>query len=244
MLSFVTLLSYDYKYAYDAIKSYYDIADEIILGYDKDFISWAGNKFEINLTELEEFIKDIEGHGPKKIKLISGKYHGFVNPMENEVYERNMLKDACSLSNWIIQIDCDERLINPNEFKSWIETAPKDRLITANWMSIFKIIDNKKIIIDAKEKVRIGTWGFSLYESGRGTKQKELESPLLLSHYSWGRTPEELWQKLTNWGHKNDFDTSEFFELWKSVNLDNYKDFKNIHPLNGTDWPSLKILGE
>jgi hypothetical protein len=34
-ISIITLLSYDYKYLEDCIKSYYEIADEIILGLDQ-----------------------------------------------------------------------------------------------------------------------------------------------------------------------------------------------------------------
>ena len=37
-LTFITPLAYDYAYSYATIEAYYGIADEIILGVDKDRI--------------------------------------------------------------------------------------------------------------------------------------------------------------------------------------------------------------
>lgn len=39
------LISYDYKYIYDALKIIYDYADEIILAVDKSRLTWAGKPY-------------------------------------------------------------------------------------------------------------------------------------------------------------------------------------------------------
>ncbi|KFC58152.1 hypothetical protein FEM08_30710 [Flavobacterium gilvum] len=48
--------------------------------------------------------------------------------------------------------------------------------------------------------------------------------------------------KITNWGHRDDFDTIKYFEFWKSLNSENYSDQKNIHPLYPEIWNKLYFL--
>ena len=67
-------------------------------------------------------------------------------------------------------------------------------------------------------------------------------SDLKIFHFSWGRTREELVQKVTNWGHAHDFDTARFLELWDRVDLTNYKTIRNFHPLYGPLWPGLTAV--
>jgi len=240
MISVVTLLAYDYKYLKDSITSYYNIADEIILGLDINRKSWRNQPFELDNGYLNSIIKEIDKDN--KIRIIESDFYKFENAMSNEVFERNYLSQFCKKENWILSIDVDERLIDSNSFKSWLENAPKSHDIGAKWLGVFKIIDGKKLSIDAEENTVVATYGQGQYKSGRKTGKQMIQSPLKLEHYSWGRTSEELWQKLNNWGHSQDFDIKKFFDLWNSINLDNYKLYKNIHPLNGVDWPSLKLI--
>jgi hypothetical protein len=43
--SAISLISYDASYLPKSIASYYDYVDEIVLGLDKDRITWSGNAF-------------------------------------------------------------------------------------------------------------------------------------------------------------------------------------------------------
>ena len=43
--SAISLISYDADYLPNSIKTYYDYVDEIVLGLDKNRVSWSKNKF-------------------------------------------------------------------------------------------------------------------------------------------------------------------------------------------------------
>jgi len=61
-------------------------------------------------------------------------------------------------------------------------------------------------------------------------------------HQSWARDEKEILKKINNWGHKNDFDTKNFFDIWKNLNENNCPSLQNFHPLNPTDWKSVKFV--
>jgi hypothetical protein len=215
-LSFVTLVSYDYKYAQEAIDKYYDIADEIILGIDQDHITWSGNKFEFPLMAFQHFVE----HRPK-IKVVRGNFHSLPRPIDNDTAERRFLSTQCKPGNWIVQIDADELMLNPKEFKQFMED--NDELldgcaIKAHWITTFKAFEgNKFLVIDASAdtdgKIFIGTKVPNAYTTCRDTNEMAIQTPLRLLHASWGRTREELKEKLENWGHSKDFDTKAYLEM-------------------------------
>ncbi len=243
-LSIITLLSYDYIYLEDCIRSYYDIADEIILGVDKNRVSWSGNAFTFDMAFVLSVIEKIDTG--KKVKIIEGDFFKYKEPIQNDTYERSYLSQQCKAGNWIISIDVDERLVNAEEFSGWLKYHDQGSDIRkydigAQWIQIFKVIDGKKILINRYEPTTVGTFKRGGFTCARLTGQPTVMSPLILEHYSWGRTREEIWQKLSNWSHTNDFNIKHYFDLWDSINLQNYRDFKNIHPLDKVSWPELIV---
>jgi hypothetical protein len=239
-LSFITLLSFDYRYAFGAIRSYYDIADEIILGLDADRISWAGHRFEIDLNQIKAFIRQID-HS-KKMRLIEGNFHGRENPMANDTEERNELSRQCTQGNWVVQIDSDEILLNGAEFWQWLLATNPTSAVGAAWISVFKTFQGHALVISTSEITPVATLLRGQFIDARWTKEQLTPSPLQLLHYSWGRTPEELKQKLQNWSHAPDFDTDAFYKLWQSVTLDNFQQIRDFHPLDGPRWPALALM--
>jgi hypothetical protein len=239
-LSFVTLLAYDYRYAFSAIRSYYEIADEIILGLDRDRLTWMRQPFDIDMNEVADFISQVDQKN--KIRIFAADFHSNDHPMINETMERNALSLQCSESNWIIQIDSDEILMNAPEFRQWLLPARPDCRYAATWINVFKSFDDKVLLIDPPTGLTpVATKLRGQYASARVTQQPVIVSPLTLLHFCYGRTPEDLLQKLRNWGHARDFDVNAFFEMWQSVSLQNYQSLHNFHPLNGPIWPGLKL---
>lgn len=90
--SVISLISYDAEYLPDSIKSYYDYVDEIVLGLDKDRISWSGNKFSFNEDELWKQLQAIDKDD--KINIIEDNFHRSRVPIENDTHERNFLKSS------------------------------------------------------------------------------------------------------------------------------------------------------
>ncbi len=242
-MTFITLLAYDYRYAFDAIASYYSIADQIILGLDQDRLSWTRQPFLIDLDEVRAFIRRIDPAG--KIRLIEGNFHSHEYPMDNDTQERNALSLHCPAGHWIVQIDCDEILLNAGQFVAWLEQAG-DTLdhstLGAQWITVFKQFGDQVLVISpASDGAPIATRSPGQYVNARWTRQPLVKSPLNLLHYSWGRTPQELRQKLGNWSHARDFDTENFYRRWDGLSLENYHQWHNFNPFKGPLWPALAI---
>lgn len=231
-LSFYTPIAYDYEYAYQAILSYYNIADEILLGIDKDKISWAGNPYQFNDKDFLDWVDKIDLEN--KISIFQSNFHYNRNPLINDTEERNYLSRFCT--GYIIGIDSDELLLNPNEFKDWMNvTNPVDD-IECTWISVYKSFGDKLLITLPNETASIGTASVQAYTKCRLTNKKTIKSPLRILHYSWGRSRAEVEQKLHNWTHAHDFDVKKHLEKWDSITLDNYHTQVNLHPLGLQQW--------
>jgi hypothetical protein len=240
-LSFATPIAYDYKYFLESLKSYYNIADEIFVGLDSERVSWSNKKYEINEADLKNSIKAIDKEN--KIKIIEDNFHYLPRPILNDTYERNYLSSLCKNGNWIVQVDSDEIILNPKECLEYFQKENGDVCSLASWKSVFKIIDGKELVISPdKEWAACATKMKASYTSCRDTPQRRVQSPIKMLHYSWGRTREELKQKLENWTHSRDFDVPKYLGIWDSITLDNYQNFKDFHPLNGPDWQSLVLM--
>jgi hypothetical protein len=240
-LSFVTPLAYDWKYAFDAIRSYYAIADEIILGLDADRISWSKKPFAFDDAAVADLIAQIDTD--KKIRIVEGNFHGLGVPLENETAERRLLGAACQSGNWVVQIDADEVLLNPFDFKQQMANMPQDQCVSGIWLPIYKIIGDKALIVGGQlETTPVATRTPHLYTFGRVTDQPTTVSQLLMLHLSWCRPEEELLQKLTNWGHSNQIDAEKTIGLWRATTLENYHQLRDFHHIYGPLWKFLKVI--
>lgn len=242
-LSFVTPVAYDYRFAWAAIRSYYAIADEIVLGLDIDRISWNGKPFAFDDAEFKRGLKAVDPQG--KIKLVEGNFHSQGSAPDNDTFERNELSKHCTRGNWIVQIDSDELLQNPHEFRAWMLKRRGPWLVLGRWTVVFKTFGDDYLVVDKHEDdfwISLATRRQGMYTGCRDTKEFTRQSPLHMLHFSWGRTAEELKQKLESWTHANDFDTAKWFKFWQGVTLDNYKEFKDFHPIYGPDCPALRLI--
>jgi hypothetical protein len=236
--SFITLLAYDHRFVPEAIRSYYSWADEIILGLDRDRLTWSKNPFELDLGKFQRDLALLDPLG--KIRIIEENFHRLDHPMDNETEERNQLSLSCRPGNWIVQIDADECAMNFAEFADWIEATHPQGCLWARTFNVFKIIGDWALVIEpCYEGFPVATRLRWSYAAARNTSESPVSSPLCLLHHSFARSREEIRQKLTNWGHAREFDTNRFLELWDSITLENYQQLKNFHPLTPETWPAL-----
>ncbi|HTB23506.1 MAG TPA: hypothetical protein VK914_12470 [bacterium] len=240
-LSFVTPVAYDHRFAWAAIASYYGIADEIVLGLDKDRVSWNGKPFQLDEGDFRRRLKAADPDG--KITLVEGDFHSRGSAPANDTHERNALSLACKPGNWVVQIDSDELLQNPQEFRAWLLKRWRSWRVLGRWIVVFKRFGEDYLVVDKDSAwISLATRRRGRYTGCRDTKEMKRHSPLRMLHFSWGRDEAELKQKLESWTHARDFDTAKFFDFWKSVDLDNYRSFRDFHPLDGPDWPSLRLI--
>lgn len=250
--SVITLAAYDAHLLPRSIKSYYAYVDEIILGLDKDRISWSGNNFSFDETKLWQELKAIDFD--KKISIIEENFHPGSVAIENDTYERNFLKEQCS-NDFILSFDADEVLVNPYDF--FIEYLPlaepyidkKDLLFT--WFHPYKIINDEVLYIANEDGsfCHTDTQDFATKKDKtftycRWTNEKRyLHTPLAVLHWSFCRNNEQLEEKISNYGHSDKAANDPFYENRKKITLENYTQLRNFKTSNmGDQWPKLEKI--
>lgn len=243
------LLSYDYSYIFTSVKQIYDEVDSIVISYDAQNKTWAGNDVFIPESFFNE-IKEIDTQN----KIIFYKDNFYVpgmQPMELETRQRNMMAEKLGLDGWHIQIDGDEyaydfkKLAKFLRKHSYLLKDPKKRPFNfqVNFVTLFKHNEEGYFVITPFEEKCMLITNYPKYEYARLTnKGRVLPLDFYLIHQSWARDEQEIVEKINNWGHKNDFDTMKFFDHWQELNAGNYQDFKNFHPLDKTQWKELSFF--
>lgn len=235
--SVISLISYDAKLLSNSIRSYYDYVDEIVLGLDKDRITWSGNPFTFNYSEIIKELQKLDVD--KKIVIIEENFHKSPVAIENDNYERNFLKAHCS-NDWIFSIDADEVLINAKEFfYDWCPLVEDhyDKIDLAfTWFLPFKEFDDSILVIannnntwfsgDTQAFVTSKNKNFTYCRWTDGAKV--IKSPLAVIHWSFCRPEKELEVKLNNFGHSDKTQGDPFFANWKVCNLNNYHELINF----------------
>lgn len=248
--SVISLIAYDAEYLPASIKSYYPYVDEIILGLDKDRISWSNKKFSFKEDELWAALRVIDTE--HKIVVIEDNFHVSSIAIENDTYERNILKSHCKY-DWIFSIDADEVLINAQDFfTKWCPiVAPyRDKLdISFTWLLPFKEFENEYLVIANPDNrwFKGDTQGFATSKSKTFTycrwtdNKRVIHSPLGVVHWSFCRTEENLAQKLHNFGHSDKTTSDPFYANWKLTNLSNYHNLTNFKTsgFGSNQWPKL-----
>ncbi|MFT3795765.1 hypothetical protein [Flavobacterium sp.] len=245
------LISYDYKYLPDALRVVYQYADEIIIAIDKNRMSWAGKKYDFD----ECFLDQIQStDSQNKISLFQENFYmPELTPMENEVRERNLLSEKMGPDCWQLQIDSDEYFLQFDEVYAFLQKNSflvrrpdvNPVSIRANWITLFKQTENGFLYIDNEENFPFATNLTAKYYVGRdmGARHNdEVVTDFQALHHSWARTPEEIYQKITNWGHKDDFDGEAFFKVWKGIDEGNYTEFVDFHPIYKGAWHKLNFI--
>ncbi len=243
------LLAYDYEMMYISLPLVYDYADKIVLSVDKNRKTYKGNSFEIP----QSFFDWITKIDTKKIVTIYEDDFAIttLSPMECEVRQRNLTAEQLGKGGWHIQLDVDEYFVDFSKFVQQLHRFEKklkqnDKVtVFANWITLFKQLPNGYLYTEFNhryELCHIAT-NFPQYDYGRANAgNKALLADNFILHDSWARNEEQLYLKLKNWSHSNDFDSDNFFSLWQNITMQNYTTFKNFHPINPPLWKGLGLL--
>ncbi|EJL72083.1 hypothetical protein [Chryseobacterium populi] len=243
------LLSYDYSYIFTSVNQIYHDVDHIMISYDADHKTWAGNDIFIP----ESFFSDIKKiDTDHKITFYKDSFYiPGMQPMELETRQRNMMAEQLGADGWHIQIDGDEyaydfrKLAQFLRKNSFLLKKAKNNPINfqVNFVTLFKQNEEGFFVITPFEEKCMLITNYPKYEYARLTnKGRTLSLDYYLVHQSWARSEDEIIEKINNWGHKNDFDTSRFLDLWKELNANNYSEFKNFHPIYGNLWKELSFF--
>jgi hypothetical protein len=261
--SVISLISYDAnRFLANSIKTYYNYVDEIILGLDKNRVTWSGNPFSLDEETLWSDLQAIDGDS--KISIIEEDFKKSDVPIENDNFERNFLKEQCS-NDWIFSFDADEELLNAKEF--FYDYCPilekyynkVDILMT--WCTPYKEIvndegesytlmianddsspffgENQGVVTSKDSTFTYARW---TDKSAQGTNR--VTSPLVSLHWSLCRPSDELHEKIHNIGHSDIVENDPFFQIWKDVTWDNYHELRNFKTsgLGSAQWPKLEAV--
>lgn len=248
MIAVGFLVSYDFELLKIAIPLVYEPADVIVLGIDKNRTSFTGKPFSYD-ENFKLWVKDLDIE--KKVRWVEDEfYQASLSPMQNETRERNKLFESIA-ANWYIQLDADEYFIDFPGFIRFLKAneqgnPPLAKLsISVNWKTVYKSsVDGFFLIGGKMEQMSIAT-NIPIYDSGRTQYEANvIHSPSILIHQSWGRSEGEVMLKLTNWSHAHDFDADAFYKKWFNCNKENYRKYKNFHPLYPVLWENLELRQE
>jgi hypothetical protein len=252
--SVISLISYDASYLAESIKTYYNYVDEIILGLDKDRISWSKNKFSFDENALWKELDNIDGDS--KIEIVEGNFHRSNVPIENDNHERNFLKEYCS-HDWVFSFDADEMLVNSedffNKFCPLVEDYNTDLMFY--WILPYKRLSNDEVLViskaDRKTLPNNEVQGFTTHKENTFTycrwtnNQSRMQSPLVILHWSFCRPKKELDLKVNNFGHSIESKKDPFYEIQAQINESNWQQLSNFKTSNmGPQWESLMKIKE
>ena len=140
--------------------------------------------------------------------------------------QRNAGQEYFYDKDWIIILDPDEYLLDSEWDKliKFLETAPLDAYVCKGQNTYWK----KGYVINPREDYKqiIAVRPNVRFNDIRCVDSAWDLSPVVLEHFSWAKSDEECWKKITHYSHANEFDALKWFsEVWQSDRTE------NLHPL-------------
>lgn len=145
---------------------------------------------------------------------------------QDETQQRNTGQDLHMDKDWIIVLDPDEFLDNENwdKLKDFLETTDADAVIVDHQRVFWK---NKEVSPCKDYQQLIAVRPNVRFVDKRVVGSPYVVAPVELLHFSWSRTDEEIWDKISHYAHAYDFDTKYWFDtVWKSNKQ------TNLHPVS------------
>lgn len=139
--------------------------------------------------------------------------------------QRNTGQSLHEDKDWVIVLDPDEALLTEgwDKLKKFLETAEGDAYVCEKQLTYYKdgVIDPPE---DYKQIIAVRPWVKFVDKRVVGTTYGT--APVTLHHFSWRRSDEEIWSKISHYAHANEFDKEKWFnEVWKTGRRE------NVHPL-------------
>ena len=138
-------------------------------------------------------------------------------PWESEEAQRNAGQEYFTGYDWVIVLDPDEFLDNNNwdNLKALIDSAPQNDAFVVDHQRVYwkdgwhatPDRDYQQLIL-----VRPGV----RFIDKRVVGSSYAVAPVVIHHFSWSKTDDEVWNKISHYAHANDFDIEHWYEeVWK-----------------------------
>ncbi len=248
MIGVSYLLSYDYQYFFTSVKQLYPFVSKIVVAIDIDRLTWSGNSFEIP----ESFFEEVKIFDTRNIiEFYFDKFYlPHLSPMECETRERNLVLAKLNKFKWKVQLDVDEYIYDFEKIvkyleKYWYLTVFPNLtpvLFKGKLVTLFKSLESGYLYIDNDEQFNFITNQNQNLLARNNPLCSSFKFNATVIHQSWAREEDEIWMKVLNWGHKNQFDAQKYISFWNQLNLENYKTKINFHPLKPSVWKELQYI--
>jgi hypothetical protein len=238
------LISYDYEFVKTLLPIIYDHIEEIYFAVDVDRLTWSGEKFEIT-EDFWAWVSEFDV--AKKVTIYEDHFYvSGLTAIQCDTRERNMLSEKMGPCDWYIQIDSDEYFVDFGAFISKLHSfeAKGPTTIACSVATLYKEVDRGFLVVaESNEMLNFAT-NNPVYDAARNNDSGNVlvHWDDLVLHQSWARTPEDIYLKLHNWGHKDDFPVESFYNLWKALDANNAHAISNFHPLEGAAWRKLRYI--
>ena len=236
-LSFVFAIAYDWRLALRAIAAVWDIADEIIVGWDGRGRTWGGDRYPP--IEAPELLDELgvtlpaAGSASGKLRLVVADFWAPGRDRRGlQVAERMALTWLARPGNWVCTVDADEELLNPDELRAWaLRNPPREGVgLTCGMTSVYKVIGETALIYDSPlKRFHLALPGPGVFIERLQSAQEWIDSPAQFLHWHMGRTEEELRIKLRALcpvggpeGTPEERTAEEMIRVWRDTTLDNY----------------------
>jgi hypothetical protein len=241
------LVSYDYKFLLTSIRQLYIYVDRIFIAVDINRKTWSGNNFKIPSSFFEEIASFDSSN---KIEFYFDNFYiPDLEPIECETRERNMLLKKMG-KGWLMQLDVDEYIY---DFKSVAKYLKKYWYLTifptltpivfkGKLLTLYRELEDGYVYVDNNEYFSFITNQSNFVHTRNNNVVRNHFTNIAVIHQSWARSEDEIQMKISNWGHRDDFDTLKYFEFWKNIFGSNYMQHKNVHPIVPEVWGELRFL--
>lgn len=238
------LVAYDFEYLKISLPLIYEEATFIVLGLDKNRLSFSGHPFLID-PAIFEWVEAMD-HQKKVIWQQAAFYKEGFTPMQVETTTRNKLFEVLpQLMDWYLQLDSDEYLLDFKGLKAWLDTAPVAacNAVRLYWKTLFKQHRHGYFVVGSATETFPALSRLPYYEVARIPKGADtLTGPFFVLHQSWARNKKEIEQKIKNWGHKDDLNWQGFLDKWDKCNTLNFRYYRYFHPMHAPLWPYLEFI--
>lgn len=114
-----------------SVSSYYDLVTRIVVSYDESGRGWTGAP--IDTEGCLQRLRDIDSGA--KMVFVPGNFSDTIrSPMENDTRQRTLaLVEAAENADWVLQLDTDEFLPNPNALLTTLAVAEELDIPAVEW---------------------------------------------------------------------------------------------------------------
>lgn len=149
------------------------------------------------------------------------------NYWKSEEEQRNTGQELHEDKDWIIILDPDEFIDHEGweNLRKFLETTDADAVVVEGQYTMWKngyVADPPKdyqMLIAVRPHVR--------FVDKRVVDTNYVVAPVWLYHFSWARTDEECWNKISHYAHAKDFNVLDWYEnVWKKWT----PDVLDVHP--------------